>query len=349
MKLDYTLKTCAERTAFVAQLIKETPESSLTPHYLEILSDYIMDALSKEERKERLYLTDNRLLTINKRETSFEGLIEKFENGEDGIYNLINIDKNALLSPKDPITEQDIAEVPGLKELRDATARIEEECKRASGKRKYLLKKQIIEMRKDQKILRNSYRAPMVNAGAAPSPAHIDLAETRYIDKNGDPQSTGLISLFNPEHISALLQHYSALRIETKGRHQDDFFFLLEDLDDLIHRTLDAHPLLLDIVRMKINNYSNNQIQQALRDKYNVEHTVQYISSLWCNKIPKMLAEQEQNDFLIQYYQTHGGGTWKRCSCCHQRKLASPRFFSRNGTSKDGYYSQCKACRNKKK
>ena len=33
------------------------------------------------------------MVTINKRETSFEGLVGKFETGEDGIYNMIINDK----------------------------------------------------------------------------------------------------------------------------------------------------------------------------------------------------------------------------------------------------------------
>lgn len=219
MKLDYKLKTCAERTALVAQIIAETPEAQLSQRYLEIMGDYIMGAVSKEERKEHLYLTDNRLVTINKRETSFEGLVEKFENGEDGIYNLINTDKNALLSPKNTITEQDIAEIPGLKELRDAIERIEADYKRATGRKKYLLKKQLIEMRKDQYVLKSTYHAPMSASSVPSGPAKIDLSETRYVDANGEPRSDGLISFFNPDHISAILCNYSALKVETQGRH----------------------------------------------------------------------------------------------------------------------------------
>lgn len=348
LKLDYKLKTCAERTELVQKIIAQTPTDKLTQAYLEILGDYIMGAVSKEERKEHLYLTDNRLITINKRETSFEGLAEKFENGEDGIYNLINTNKNALLSPKNTITEQDLAEIPGLKELRAAIERVEADCKRATGRKKYLLKKQLIEMRKDQYILKSTYHAPMGAPSAPSGPAKIDLSETRYIDANGEPRSNGLISFFNPDHISAILCNYGALRIETQGRHQDDLFYLMQDFDNLLHRALDSYPMYLDIVKMKINNHSNLEIQKMLRDRYNTDHTVQYISSLWRNKIPKMLAEQEQNDWLIQYYQINGGGKWKKCSCCQQHKLANPRFFSRNSTSKDGYYSQCKICRNKK-
>jgi len=36
------------------------------------------------------------MTTVNKRETSFEGLISQFENGEDGIYNLISNNKNII-------------------------------------------------------------------------------------------------------------------------------------------------------------------------------------------------------------------------------------------------------------
>jgi hypothetical protein len=100
-----------------------------------------MGGISKEERKSHFYMTDNRAITINKRETSFEGLVEKFENGEDGIYSIMTNDKNILLSPKIAITERDIEEIPGLKELREAIAQVEESCKHAAGKRKYLLKK----------------------------------------------------------------------------------------------------------------------------------------------------------------------------------------------------------------
>jgi hypothetical protein len=100
-----------------------------------------MQAITKEERKSKQYLTDNRLLTINKRETSFEGLAEKFENGEDGLYNLMTHDKNILMSPKVSITEEDIKEIPGLKELRDAIDQVEKMFKAATGKRKYELKK----------------------------------------------------------------------------------------------------------------------------------------------------------------------------------------------------------------
>ena len=49
--------------------------------------------MEKQEKKERVLLTDNRMATVTKRETSLEGLVSQLENGEDGIYNLMNSDK----------------------------------------------------------------------------------------------------------------------------------------------------------------------------------------------------------------------------------------------------------------
>jgi hypothetical protein len=50
--------------------------------------------MEKQEKKERKLLTENRMATVNKRETSFEGLVSQLENGEDGIYNMITNNKN---------------------------------------------------------------------------------------------------------------------------------------------------------------------------------------------------------------------------------------------------------------
>ena len=349
IKLDYKLKTTEERAELVSRIVESTPKDQLTNRYLEILGAYIMGALSKEEKKEKIYLTDNRLITINKRETSLEGLIEKFENGEDGIYGLMTNDKNILFTPKNSITEQDIEEVPGLKELRAAIADIEEAGKKAQGKKKYLLKKQLIEMRKDQYILKNSYRMPMQTVASSRAFVNkIDLSEKRYIDENGNPQSIGLISFFNPQHISAILCNYNALKIETKGKYWSDFFYLMKDFDNLFEKSLKNYPLYYDLAKMKINGKSNNEIQELLEQKHGIKHSIQYISSLWRNKIPKLIAEYEQNEYLLWHYQNEEKGQWKRCSCCKEFKLANNRFFSKNKTSKDGWYSICKQCRNKK-
>ena len=349
-KLDYSLETPAERNELVKKIIDETPPEQLTPRYVEILTDYIIFAMDKEERKRRKILTDNRMVTVNKRETSFEGLVGKLENGEDGIYNMIANDKNIIFTPKISITQQDIDEIPALKELREAIEQVEKMEKAATGRRKYLLKKQLIEMRQDQYVIKSSYHQPMYCMNAIKSFSKLDLSEEITIDEKGNVHSTALISLFEPKHVSALLCNYSKLKESAWGHFISDSYYLMEDLDTLIENTLrENYPLYYDIVIYKIDGKQNVEIQKLLEDNHGIRHSIEYISSLWRNKIPKLLAEQAQENYLVWHFTTKEQGKWKRCSRCGQIKLAHNRFFSKNKTSRDGFYSICKCCRNKKK
>ena len=144
--------------------------------------------------------------------------------------------------------------------MREAIAQVEEAGKAATGRKKYLLKKQLIEMRRDQYVLKNSHYPTMAIMPCPKGVNKIDLSEKRYVDENGDPQSTGLVSLFNPAHISAILRNYNALKIETKGRHWDDFFYLMDDFDRLLNKALRDRPAYLDIVRYKIDGKTNLEI-----------------------------------------------------------------------------------------
>ena len=349
IKLDYSLETPEERNELVKKIIDKTPSEQLTPKYLEILSDYIIFAMDKQERKQKQILTDNHMVTVNKRETSFEGLVGRLENGEDGIYNMIANDKNIIFTPKFQITQQDIAEIPELKQLVDAIAEVEKAEKKAVGKKKFLLKKQLIAMRQDQYVIRSAYKPPIYCMNAIKSFSKINFDENVSISGNDEIEDNSLVSFFNPKHISALLCNYSRLKEDVWGKFYSDSYFLMEDLDILIEKTLrDSYPMYYDLLIYKIDGKQNLEIQSLLNQKHNVKHSVEYISSLWRNKIPKLLSEQAQEDYLIWYYTTQKKGKWKKCSRCGEIKLAHNKFFSKNKTSKDHFYSICKCCRNKK-
>lgn len=349
IKLNYSLETPEERNELVKKIINNTPSEQLTPKYLEILSDYIIFAMDKQERKQKQILTDNHMVTVNKRETSFEGLVGRLENGEDGIYNMIANDKNIIFTPKFQITQQDIAEIPELKQLVDAIAEVEKAEKKAVGKKKFLLKKQLIAMRQDQYVIRSAYKPPIYCMNAIKSFSKIDFDENVSISGDNEIEDNSLVSFFNPKHVSALLCNYSRLKEDAWGKFYSDSYFLMEDLDTLIEKTLrDSYPMYYDLLIYKIDGKQNLEIQSLLNQKHNVKHSVEYISSLWRNKIPKLLSEQAQEDYLIWYYTTQKKGKWKKCSRCGEIKLAHNKFFSKNKTSKDHFYSICKCCRNKK-
>lgn len=103
--LDYSLQSSQERKKYIEDLLATKPENEWASDDLEKMADYLVFCMDKEERRRKSILTSNRLVTINKRETSFQGLAEKFENGEDGVYSMITKNTHQLLQPKAKITE----------------------------------------------------------------------------------------------------------------------------------------------------------------------------------------------------------------------------------------------------
>ena len=344
IKMDFSLETPEERVEKTKEIIKNTPQENLKSDYLIKLADYILLA----DKKNKEILTDNQMITVRKRETSFEGLAGKLENGEDGIYHIITNDKNIIFSPKVEITQKDLKEIPELKVLRETIDKLEEEAKTATGQKKFKLKQQIIDLRKDQYSIKNSFKKPIYFKNAIPTVSKIDFSEEVWIEQN-KIKHEGSLNIFDPKHISLLLCNYVKLKENTWSDLSNDIRWTIIDLETYVDKALkNKYPLYYDLLIYKIDGCSNLEIQDLLFKTYNIRHSVEYISSLWRNKIPKLIANQVENDWLEWYYTTKEKGQWKRCSCCGQIKLGHNKFFSKNSTSKDGWYSICKECRNKK-
>lgn len=304
--------------------------------------------MEKQERKERKVLTENRMMTVNKRETSFEGLVSQLENGEDGIYNLISENKNQIFQPKVTITKKDLDEIQPLRQLRDAINLWDAKLKVTEGKDAFTIKKALIEMRKDQYVIKNAYRRPIVFNKLTHSRNFIKLEDqTSQFDDQGYPIPEG-ISLLDPAVCSAILCNYSRLKQDSWGQFEGDLYYLMEAFEEVSDIALKDYPLYERLVECKVDGLQNIQIQEVLQMEFGIKHSVEYISSLWRNKIPKLIASAAEDQWLNWYYLNVEKGKYKRCSRCGQIKLAHNKYFSKNKTSKDGFYSICKCCRNHK-
>lgn len=345
IKLDYTLESPEERRQLVEQILIECPNP--TSQYLETLADYLVLCMEKQEKKERKLLTENRMATVTKRETSFEGLVSQLENGEDGIYNMMTNNKNQIFQPKVMITKADVEEIPGMSQLREAIKMWEEKLKTASGRDAFIIKTAIIELRKDQYVLKDAYRKPIIPKNITRSKHYIPLESDFSFDDEGYVVPEG-VSLCDPKVVSAVLCNYSLLKQESWGEFEKDLWYLMQEFDEVADAALKDYPLYDRICEYKVDGLQNIDIQEKIQLEFGIKHSVEYISSLWRNKIPKLIASEAEDRLLDWYFATEMKGKYKKCSRCGEVKLAHNKYFSKNKTSKDGFYSICKCCRNSK-
>lgn len=355
MQLDYTLKTTEERIAYVEKLLAEMSEPQIKNQTLSFMSDYILfiadkDQTKKERAEEKPIITRNREMTVSKRQISYEEIVSNLEGGEDSLYSLIRQDKNQLLDRKSKVTQEDIDNVPGLREQLDIIENLTKQFENAkNGAQKYSLKKQIIETWQQIYILKASfYTAPIT--GQTPmqvrTMAHMDIDENIWLDENDNPQSDSILTLINPAHVSFLLCYYPQLKEECWDDLDSDMHFLLMDLDDLASAALEEnYPEYYDLLIWKIDGYTNEEIQQLMLDKHGAEHHATYYSNVWRKKIPQLISNEAKKQFLLWYFTNIEYGSWKKCNKCGEIKLAHSMFFAKN-SSKDGWYSICKDCKN---
>lgn len=356
MKLDYNLTTLEERKALVQDIVDSGEQ--LSQKQLGYIADYLLfvadsKQTGKEKKKDYPIVTKNRDVTVSKRQVSFEGTVSSLSNGEDGLYAMMIDDKNTLLDHRQPITEEDVANIPGIKENLEVIEMLKKQFKSAEGKRRFILKQQIISKYQEIYLQKSSYlsiASKMRVNSQLKSMAHMPLDENITIGEDGMPHSDGVITLLRADHIAFLLKYYSKLKGECWEDLNSDMHFLLLDLENLVDKTLlPNNEVLYDLLIWEIDGLTGAEIVRQMERKYGIIHSEQYFSTLWCKRIPRLLAEQAQKDYLIWYYtfQKPEEAQWKVCKTCGRKQLAHPLFFHKN-TSKDGYYSKCRNCRSKK-
>ena len=136
-------------------------------------------------------------------------------------------------------------------------------------------------MHQEQYTIKGIFKQQIVTPNIIKNITKTDLSENITINEDVEPVSDGLITFFNHEHISALLCNYSALKEDAWGNFSSDSFYMMEDLDNLVEKTLrDNYPLYYKLLIYKIDGKQNAEIQRLLDEEFGITYSVEYLSSL---------------------------------------------------------------------
>ena len=129
----------------------------------------------------------------------------------------------------------------------------EAKLKVTEGKDAFVIKKALIEMRKDQYVIKNAYRRPIVPNKLTRS-THVNILpdETSSFDEEGYPIPKG-VSLLNPVVCSAILCNYSRLKEDSFDRFEGDLYYLMLAFDEIGDKALKEYPLYEKIVECKVD------------------------------------------------------------------------------------------------
>ena len=124
------------------------------------------------------------------------------------------------------------------------------------------------------------------------------LEDKSYIDENKELHIEG-ISIMDPNICSAILCNYSKLKEDSYDKFNGDTYYLIKDFEDIVDKALESYPLYMRLLQYKIDGKQNIEIQNLLEEEFGIKHSLEYISSLWRNKIPKIIAQRAQDEFII--------------------------------------------------
>lgn len=281
--LNKTIEDPQERLNIVKNIINELGEDSFKSTEKRALSDYIIDATVKQNKERKgPIMTANRMVTIRNRETSSDALIDnKLEGGENTFHQLLSKNpRNSILTNKVGITEADLKEVPGLKQLVDTIDELVQQLDKdiKKGKDVRYQRKVIIELRKMQYDMKNAYRQPM----------HL----RNNVNSFGEQKSIDF-DFTNLESVSAFIKDYVDIKKELNNNDLGgDTYIIIKDFDNLIKSALEDEQELLDILKLKMLGYNNTETCKILTDYYGKKVKMEFVGKAYRDIIPKKIVEE---------------------------------------------------------
>lgn len=175
--------------------------------------------------------------------------------------------------------------------------------------------------------------------------SETELAELSSILWSRAPQSQNVFDFANPNHLYQLYNLFSELIAAEED--------LQDSLNQTLHQFLQVartyqslaklEPIQEDILNLKIQKKSNQEISQFIEEKYKHKYQFNYISTIYCKKILPQLAETAalhkrvcENLFFPENF--------KKCIDCGEVLLLTERNWVRRRRANDGFAPRCKKC-----
>ena len=143
----------------------------------------------------------------------------------------------------------------------------------------------------------------------------------------------------NENHLGELFQAY----IDLSNIEDNEMTAALVKTIDYYREFAKLSELQQDVLEMKINKKTNDDIRSFINRKYDKHYAVNYISTIFRQKIIPALVEAADYHYRIIeniFFEEE----FKRCIGCGRILLIDERNFMHKARSRDGFNNKCKIC-----
>ena len=404
--LDYSIERDIDRVAAIRDILDALPTDPNATD-LEQMASYILygkdengqNSIQRNETTDRDLKRYKSYKTKDDKVQSLDEIMEVPGFDEQQIKSAYKRDaytapKPCILRPKyDRKTGEMIdpgdSDVPGMKEQWEIIERWQRMLDIAQGKiapqegdtivsdpyRIYQLKHNLIDIRKHQYYLKDSYK-PTIHFQNLDHPKtqfydwtgdsfywisrdlwqhKVDTAYTSRVSKdlkNYETRGEGdtleikwmicehTFDWENPLHVRALLNHYHTLYEALRDKLDTYGRTLLWDFERYVE-LCDFSELRKFLIELRKYGLAYEDILEEMRFRYGMEYSPNYLVSVVSTEVPRKIARVAK---MLRIEGETPDKEKKKCIHCGKLMPRHPLFFSRNNSHKDGLSNTCKKC-----
>ena len=388
LKLDFSIESSADRAAYVNTYMDPcanytAKELETISNYLLYGKDE--DGLSCVDKKQ-VQIKTKHSTWARKDAESLDALLEKPTFDERGIQTGNTRYKNPKPSI-DRIADADVPGIQDLWKVIDEVqylidvnkGKIEDaNVRKLTSNELYEYQHYLVELRRQQFVLRDAVKPVLCRSKVNITPVYdmfdaaipwdqensnfaiaplglYTYAKQRFddpraleeVDYHWNENAKWVLDFRNADHIYELFELYEDLETAMDLDVESTAAALIDTLNFYRKRAhlSEEHNRILDA---KMNHLSNNYICDILKKEFGVNHSANYISTIYKQKICNKIADAAILHY--DYYLNREIATaWKKCTCCGEFKLRDTREYIRRARSSDGLSSICKVCDKEKR